>query len=104
MPWELTIRAPKAKPLGDREFVVKRIAVAIPGIRWIEEPPFLERIKDIPDHPFHALIPTWPEETRVSFSKSKLFGEFQARGLSVQLYGFEAKPIPSVCVEVQRPR
>ena len=64
MPWEVTIRRSKDEPLGVRDDVVNRISKAIPGITWIEEPPLLERIKDMPDHPFHALIPTWPEETK----------------------------------------
>ena len=101
MPWELTIRAPSDEPLGDRETVVKRIAAAVPAIRWIEELPLLEQIKDMPDHPFHALIPTWLEETRARFAQSKLLGNFETPEFSVQLYGLEAKPIPSVCVEVR---
>ena len=101
MPWEITIRALNDEPLGDRDTVVKLITAAIPAIRWIEEPPLLQRIKDMPDHPFHALIPTWPEETRARFAQSKLLGDFEAPEFSVQLYGFEAKPISSVCVEVR---
>ncbi|HEV3383496.1 MAG TPA: hypothetical protein VG097_01710, partial [Gemmata sp.] len=101
MPWELTIRSSNDGSLGDRETVVKLITLAVPGIRWIEEPPLLERIKDMPSHPFHALIHTWPEETRASFARSRLRGDFDGGEFSIQLYGFEAQPIPSVCVEVR---
>jgi hypothetical protein len=101
MPWELTIRAPDGEPLGDCETVVQRIKAAAPAIRWIEEPSMLEQIKDMPNHPFHALIPTWPEATRARFAQSKLLGDYEGPEFSVQLYGFEAKPIRSVCVEVR---
>jgi hypothetical protein len=101
MPWELTIRALNNEPLRDRDTVVKLITAAVPAIRWIEEPPLLERIKDMPNHPYHALIPTGPEERRARFAQSKLLGDIEAPDFSVQLYGFEAKPIPSVCVEVR---
>jgi hypothetical protein len=101
MPWEVTISSPHGEPLGDRDAVVKRISTAVPNIMWIEEPPLLERIKDMPDHPFHALIPTWPEETRTSFSRAKLLAELDAEDLSIQLYGFETQPIASLNVEVR---
>ena len=101
MPWELTIRTRTGDPLGEREAVVKLISAAVPGMNWIDEPPLLERIRDMPDHPFHALIPTWPEETRASFARSRLLGDFDAGEFSVRLYGFEAQPIAAVYVEVR---
>jgi hypothetical protein len=101
MPWEVTIRGPNDKPLGDRETVVKLISAAVLSMDWFEEPPLLERIKDMPDHPFHALIPTWPEETRASFARSKLYGHLDAGEFSIRLYGFEAQPISSVCAEIR---
>src|SRR5262245_41348550 len=101
MPWELTIRAADGQPLGDRDSVVKRASTAVPGITWLEVPPFLERIKDMPDHPFHALIPTWPEATRASFARASLQGDFKAEDFSIRLYGFETRPIASINVEVR---
>ena len=101
MPWELTIRATDDEPLGGREAVVQLITAAVPAICWIEEPPLLERIKDMPDHPFHTLIPTWPEETRARFSQTRLLGDFQAKEFSIRLYGFETKPISYIHVEVR---
>ena len=56
----------------------------MPNIRWIEDPPLLECIKDIPDHPFNALIPTWPEATRASFARAKLLAELESEDLSIQ--------------------
>jgi hypothetical protein len=101
MPWEVTISLPHDAPLGDRDSVVKRISTALPSITWIEEPPLLERIKGMPDHPFHALISTLPEETRASFSRAKLLAELDLDNLSIQLYGFETQPIASINVEVR---
>lgn len=101
MPWEVTIQGPNDSALGDRETVVKLISSAIPEMQWSEEPPLLERIKDMPDHPFHALIPTWPEETRASFARSKLYGDMETGELSIRLYGFEDQPISSVCVKIR---
>ncbi len=67
MPWELTIRAPNTSRLviGKRSSSGSRLP--FPRFAGFEEPPLLEQIKDMPDHPFHALIPTWPEETRTAF-------------------------------------
>ena len=101
MPWEVTIRGADDKPLGDRASVVKLISTAVPAMEWYEEPPLLERIKDMPDHPFHALIPTWTEETRASFTRSKLYGDLDAGEFSIRLYGFESQPIASVCAEIR---
>ena len=101
MPWELTIRASNDEPLGDRESVIEKLAAAVPAICWIEEPPLLEQIKDMPDHPFHALIPTWSAETPAWFAQSKLLGDYEAPEFSVQLYGFEANPIASICAEIR---
>ena len=101
MPWEVTIRHSKDKTLGVRDDVVNRISKAIPGMKWIEEPSLLERIKSMPDHPFHSLIPTWPEETRASLSRSQLLGDFEADEFSVQLYGFESKRLKAVHLEIR---
>jgi len=101
MPWEVTICSVTDEPLGDRDSVVNLISAAVSGMSWIEEPPLLERIKDMPDHPFHALIPTWPAETRGSFARPTLLGDFDAGEFSVQLYGFESRPIKSVHAEIR---
>ena len=101
MPWEATIRGSDEKPLGDRETAVKLISAAVPAMEWHEEPPFLERIKHMPDHPFHALIPTWPEETRASFGRSKLYGDLDVGEVSIRVYGFEFQPIDSLRAEIR---
>jgi hypothetical protein len=101
MPWEVTIRRADGSSLGDRGEVVRRISEAVSAMTWVEEPPFLERIKDMPDHPFHALIPTWPEEVRASFSRPKLYGDFEGDRFSIRVYGFEGQPISAVNAEVR---
>jgi hypothetical protein len=77
MPWEVTICRADGSPLGVRDEVVRRISEAVPAFAWTDEPPFLERIKDMPDHPFHALIPTWPAEVRANFSRPKLHADVE---------------------------
>jgi hypothetical protein len=101
MPWEVTIRQADGSPLGDRDDVVRRISAAVPAFAWTEEPPFLERIKEMPDHPFHALIPTWPEEVRASFSRPRLYADVEGDGFSIRLFGFEGTPIGAVHAEVR---
>ncbi len=100
MPWEVTFRNCDKSTIGTRDEVIQKISVAVPAFDWVEEPPMLERIKDIPDHPFHALIPTWPEETRARFSRSKTYGHFNGNGFSVQLYGFETDAIDAIYAEI----
>ena len=101
MPWEIRIHKPDGVSLGCRAEVVQCIATAVPAIEWIEDPPLLEQIKDMPDHPFHRLLPTWPEETRAYFSRPHLRGDYRGGDLSIQLYGFEAEPLTCVHAEVR---
>ena len=101
MPWEVTIRAPGKGPLGHRDSLVESISATVPAVDWIEEPPLLDRIKDMPDHPFHALIPTWPQEALESAARSKLYGYLDSGECSMQFYGFEREPIESIGVEVR---
>jgi hypothetical protein len=101
MPWEVKIRKPGSEPLGSRAEVVGLIAAAVPAIEWIEDPPLLDQIKDMPDHSFHQLLPTWPEETRAYFSQPHLRGDYLEADLSIRLYGFEAVPLTCVHAEVR---
>ncbi len=101
MPWELTISAGSGEPLGDRQAVVDHISTALPSLQWFEQPPLLEQIKEIPDHPFHKLIPAWPPEIQASFARSKLLGDLEADDFSIQLYGFEEQPLLTLSVEVR---
>jgi hypothetical protein len=101
MPWELLVRKPRDETLGCRAEVVSCIAAAVPAIEWVEDPPLLDQIKDIPEHSLHSLLPTWPEETRAYFSQPHLRGDYFADDLSIRLYGFEAEPLMGVHVEVR---
>ena len=101
MPWEVPVSSPNDDVLGDHDSVVNRISAAVPGISWIEEAPLFERIKDEPDHPLHALVPTLPEEARALFTRPTLLGDFDGGQFSVQLYGFDSHPIRSIRVEVR---
>src|SRR5438105_2693749 len=101
MPWEITIRKQDGGPIGNRDEVIQRISAAVPSMQWWEEPSMLDRIKTMPDHPFHALIPTWPEATRANFSIAHLNAELSENDLSIRLYGFESDPITSVHAEVR---
>lgn len=101
MPWELTISAGSGEPLGDRQSVVDHISNALPSLQWFEEPPFLEQIQDMPDHPFHKLIPTWPPEIQASFACSKLLGDLATDDFSIQFYGFESQSLLTLGVEVR---
>jgi hypothetical protein len=55
----------------------------------------------MPEHSFHSLLPTWPEETRAYFSQPHLRGDYFDGDLSIRLYGFEAEPLKCVHVEVR---
>jgi hypothetical protein len=101
MPWEVMIRKPREEPLGCRAEVVRWIATAVPAIEWVEDLPLLDQIKDMPEHSFHSLLPTWSEETRAYFSRPHLRGDYFAGPLSIRLQGFEAEPLKSVHVEVR---
>jgi hypothetical protein len=101
MPWEAIIRRPRNEPLGCRAEVVRLIAAAAPAIEWVEDPPLLDQIKDMPEHSLHSLLPTWPEETRAYFSQPHLRGDYFEGDLSIRLYGFEAEPLQGVHVEVR---
>jgi hypothetical protein len=101
MPWEVMIRKPRDEALGCRAEVVRWIAEAVPAIGWVEDPPLLDQIKDMPEHSFHNLLPTWPEETRAYFSQPHLRGDYLEGDLSIRLYGFEAEPLKCVHVEVR---
>ena len=101
MPWEVTIRRADGTSLGDRDEVVRRVSEAVPALTWVEERAFLEQIKDMPDHPFHALIPTWPEEVRARFSRPKRYADFEGEGFSVRLFGFEESAMDALHAEVR---
>lgn len=101
MPWDVTIHHPNDEALGPRDEVIKLVSAAVPAITWFEEPPLLERIKDMPDHPFHELIPTWPEETRASFARSTTLGDFESDDFSIRLYGFETVPVKAIHLEIR---
>jgi hypothetical protein len=95
------MKSPDNVPLGDRETVKDLISKTFPGIAWVQQPPMLDLIKDMPDHPLHALLPTLPDATRASMARSKLLGDFDAGDFSVQLYGFEVQPIQSFSAEIR---
>lgn len=101
MPWELTIRNEDESLMGKPDEVIARISAAVSAFKWETEPSMLERIKDMPDHPFHALIPTWSEETKASMSRSKTYGIFDGDGFFVRLYGFDAQELAAVFAEVR---
>src|SRR5262249_19638291 len=101
MPWELTIRRPGGEPLGNRDEVIRAMSTALPAIDWVEEPPLLEQIKDMPEHSFHKLLPTWPAETREHFARPRLRGDYDAGEFVIQFFGFEAQPIVFLLAEVR---
>jgi hypothetical protein len=74
---------------------------AVPEIEWFVEPSMMDKIKDMPDHPFHSLLPTWPEATRAHMATPHLNGALTAADLSIAFYGFETHPLKVIHAEVR---
>lgn len=101
MPWEVTIKKANDEALGSQQEVIDRIKAAIPTIQWWVEPPMMEKIKDMPDHPFHKLIPTWSAETQAYMSKPHLRGALENGELYIEFQGFEQDPVRFINLEVR---
>jgi hypothetical protein len=101
MPWEVAIKKADDTPIGTRDEIVKTISEAVPAFKWRVEPALLEQIKDMPDHSFHKLLPTWPESTRAYMATPHLKGDLVDGQLSIELYGFEGEPIKEIQVNVR---
>ena len=101
MPWEVTIKGRNDEPLGSRDEIVNAISSALPAVKWRVEPSMLEQIKDMPDHSFHTLLPTWSEATRLHMSTPHLRGDFVDNEMSIELFGFEGDPIKMIHADVR---
>lgn len=98
MPWDVTIRRPDGEPLGDVDAVCERIAEAVPDVQFYREPSGAERIAAV-----RARGIEFPEivRQRLESEPARVRAAFEGGGLSVLLYGFEARPLVALHAEVR---
>src|SRR5262245_20191330 len=101
MPWELTVLHPHGHRLGSPKEVKAAISRAWPELQWEVLPPLLEEIKDQPDHPVHAQLPTWTPEMRRRAALPKTVGILETEAFSFELYGFEDDPVEDFYIDVR---
>lgn len=101
MPWELTVVHPNGHRLGSPKEVTAALSRVLPELEWVVVPPLLEEIKDQPDHPAHALLPTWSEETRRRASLPKTVGSLEGDGFSLEIYGVDEDPVEDFYIDVR---
>lgn len=101
MPWEVSIKRPVGGTMGSKDEIVAWLSQALPSIEWEVEPAMIERIKDMPDHPFHKLLPTWDESTRAHMSIPHLRGHYTAGPLYIEFFSFEREPIEFIHTNIR---
>ena len=101
MPWDLVIVHPNGHRLGRPNEVKAMLARAWPQVQWQILPPLLERIKNQPDNPFHALIPTWSAEMRQRAALPRTVGALEEELCSFEIFGIDEDPVQNLDVEVR---
>ena len=101
MPWELTVLHPHGHRLGSPKEVKSAISRVWPELQWEVLPPLLEEIKDQPDHPVHALLPTWSPEMRRRAALPKTVGILDVEAVSFEIYGVDDDPVEDFYVDVR---
>jgi len=101
MPWELALVHPNGHRLGSSNEVKATLSKAWPQLQWKVVPSLLERIKDQPDHPYHALIPKWDAETRRRAGLPRTIGSLEGEGFSLEVFGIDENPVQDLDLEIR---
>jgi hypothetical protein len=101
MAWELNVVHANGHRLGSPKEVMAAISRALPDVGWEVVPPLLEQIKDDPDHPVHAQLPTWSEEARRRAALPKTVGCLEGDGFSFEIYGIDDDPVEDFYIDVR---
>jgi hypothetical protein len=98
VPWEVAIRLPDNADLGEVGMVRDRIAAAVPGIRFYMEPSGPEQLAAAREAGIE-----FPDVIRQHLEErpATLQGDFEGTEFSMQLYGFESRPLQTIYVEVR---
>jgi len=101
MPWELSVAHPNGHRLGSPKEVKAKLSRVWPQLEWETAPPLLEQIQEDPEHPVHALLPTWSAEMRRRAALPKTVGMLEGASFSFEIFGLDDDPVEDFYLDVR---